>query len=214
MKIIATILTLLLLPALLQAAEIKFGDNIVPRKPDLRLVGTTTVDVGPVHAWLQDTQGDRPLKHWKQLQVFNIKANVSTMVQCVVKTEEGKFEEILVKNFPARISEFIATFASEAIAITNLQTELATHMEGARRAKSITPAENQDLEQYLEEVLTGNAVANLEEAAIQEKSEALQKLLRNHEATRARAVEATSLVAMNTMRKFTNLPVWDCGLQK
>jgi hypothetical protein len=214
MKIIAIIISCVLLPTLMQAGEIKFGDNVLVRKSDLRLVGTTTVDVGPVHAWLQNSQGERPLKHWKQLQVFNLKGNISTMAQCVVKTEEGKFEEILIKNLPPYVPEFINAFANEAVAITNLQTEVATHLAEARRAKAVVPGNDQDLEQYLEEVLTANAVANSEEAAFQQKSEALQKLLRNHEAMRARAAEATSVLAMNTMRKFANLPVWDCGLQK
>src|ERR1043165_211497 len=117
MKSIATIVIYVLLQGLLVAAEVKFGDELIVRQKDLRLVGTTTVDVGPVHVWLQSQQGERPLKHWKQLQVFSIKGTMSTMVQCVVKTEEGKFEEILIKNLPPQVPEFMRAFANEAAAI-------------------------------------------------------------------------------------------------
>ena len=87
--------------------------------------------------------------------------------------------------------------------------------EGLReRARAIKDETLAHLDQYLEDVLTAKARADLAKAAVQEKSEALQKLLNNHEAMRARASEATSVLAMNTMRKFAGMPVWDCGMQK
>jgi hypothetical protein len=214
MKTLISGVSCLLLALSVGAAEIKFGDNITIRKSDLRLVGTTTVDVGPVHTWLQTNQGDRPLKHWKQLQVFSVKGNISTMAQCVVKTEDGRFEEILLKNLPQQVPEFLTTFANEAAAITNLQTEIAAHLAEAHSAESVAITDATDLAQYLDDLLTEKARADLEKAAVQQKSEALQKLLTNHEAMRARASEATSVLAMNTMRKFAGFPVWDCGMQK
>src|SRR5204863_5808 len=126
MKSLLSAFSCLVLVVTLHAAEIKFGDDITVRKSDLRLVGTTTVDLGPVHAWLQKNQGERPLKHWKRLQVFNIKGTVSTMAQCVVKTEDGKFDEILVKNLPAQVPEFMAAFA-----ILSLDDALSHGADGA-----------------------------------------------------------------------------------
>jgi hypothetical protein len=214
MKTLISAVSCLLLALTVGAAEIKFGDTIAVAKPDKRLVGTTTVDVGPVHAWLQSNQGDRPLKHWKQLQVFSVKGYISTMAQCVIKAEDGRFEEILLKNLPPQVPDFLAAFASEAAAITNLQTEIAVHLAEVHSADTVTITEATYLDQYLEDVLTAKARADLAKAAVQEKSEALQKLLNNHEAMRARASEATSVLAMNTMRKFAGMPVWDCGMQK
>src|SRR4051794_24070750 len=194
MKTLISAVSCLLLALTVGAAEIKFGDTITVRKSDLRLVGTTTVDVGPVHTWLQTNQGDRPLKHWKQLHVFSVKGYISTMAQYVVKTEDGKFEELLVKNLPVQVPDFLTAFANEAAAITNLQTEIAAHLAQARSADTVAVTEATYLEQYLEDVLTAKARADLEKAAVQEKSEALQKLLNNHEAMRARAAEATAVL--------------------
>ena len=124
---------------------------------------------------MQKNQGERPLKHWKRLQVFNIKGTVSTMAQCVVKTEDGKFDEI-VKNLPAQVPEFMAAFAAQAAAITNLQTELSAHLAETRRA-TVATASEEDLETYLQEVLADRLQPQTDKCIIQEKALALQKLL-------------------------------------
>src|SRR2546426_5186263 len=79
------------------AQEPQIGDQF-PIRPDVRIVNGIQVDLTPIHAWLRTREGERPMKHWRQFQVFNMTANLGGLDRCTVKTEEGSFAEMLIKN--------------------------------------------------------------------------------------------------------------------
>ena len=78
------------------------GDNIVVRR-DVRVVNGKTVDLSPVHAWYLKRDGERPMKHWKKLEVCQLKGPTAGWERCVLKDEEGGLVEVFVGNLPAAI---------------------------------------------------------------------------------------------------------------
>jgi hypothetical protein len=40
---------------------------------DLRIVNGRQVDLAPIHKWFTDHEGQRPMKHWQQIQIFEVK---------------------------------------------------------------------------------------------------------------------------------------------
>src|ERR1035441_2236347 len=103
--------------------EIKVGDNITVKR-DLRYVNGLQVDLTPIHNWMLNHQGDRPLKHWKQLQVYQIKEYLMGCEHCVVKTEDGGFLEILIRNVPDSVMIFLSRLKAQEADIASLNDEI------------------------------------------------------------------------------------------
>jgi sulfite reductase alpha subunit-like flavoprotein len=214
MKRALWLVCLILLYPCLHGAESKWPDPIRSHKPEFRIVNSIRVDVAPVRIWLQEGEGERPMKHWRQLQVVSLKGPVSTMHQCIVKTEEGKLIEVLVKNLPQSVSEFLADFNNHDQAIARLQTEISDQEASLRREEAVHPTGVMISGTYVE-IFTREATRlNRMTNALQEKRELLAKLTAERETMRSGTTEATSILAMYTGRSFINLPVWDCGISK
>lgn len=73
-----------------------------------RRVGSTPVDLGPLHEWAKGgREGERPLQHWKELQLveLNPAKKINTMENCVVAFEDGKQIEVLIESLENAIKE-------------------------------------------------------------------------------------------------------------
>ena len=209
----------------LARADIQIGDAIELRQ-DIRVVGNREVDLGPIHQWLLDPTGERPLKHWKDIQVFNIKENIAGLIRCVVQFEESPgFSEILIKNLPEEVRSYFIVLNRQAAVIARLAAEVAAQEAYAKRLDAVNPQEgriavatrNADGSVvYLETpaLTRGRAEANLAQVEVGEKRELLAKLEAEHPDWRAQGNTRTRILAMFTGAKYTNLEVWDCGTPK
>ncbi|HEV2350831.1 MAG TPA: hypothetical protein VG028_13400 [Terriglobia bacterium] len=75
-------------------AGLAFGQQF----SDIRLVNGRRVDLGPVRAWLAKPAGERPMKHWKILQVVEIRKQVGTWDECAVTFEDGAQADVLLNH--------------------------------------------------------------------------------------------------------------------
>src|SRR3954471_3871513 len=121
-----TILSIVAIHVLIQGwcADPLPGDNITVTR-DIRVVNGTSVDLTPVHEWFRTKEGDRPLKHWKQLQLFTVKdESAYGGIRCVLKTENGLMEAY-VKNLPPELNEYIQTMRRQEFALAKLRSDIA-----------------------------------------------------------------------------------------
>ena len=68
---------------------------------EMRTVGNTEVDLQPLIDWTAKKKGERPLKHWKLVQVLEQKRqSASPVLLCDI---EGLKSEIMLRNCPKEL---------------------------------------------------------------------------------------------------------------
>src|SRR5262245_36847478 len=72
---------------------------------ELRSVNGREVDLQPLIDWAADKKGERPLKHWKLVQILENKGQ--TAYQVVLADIEGSQTQIALKNCPAGILQLL-----------------------------------------------------------------------------------------------------------
>src|SRR5437899_12521974 len=72
---------------------------------ELRHVNGKEVDLQPLIDWAVDKKGERPLKHWKLVQILENKGQ--TAYQVVMADIEGAQTQIALKNCPAGILQLL-----------------------------------------------------------------------------------------------------------
>jgi hypothetical protein len=181
--------------------------------PDIRVVNGLSVDLAPLNKWLVDRQGDRPLKHWMQIQVGEIKEPVATWQRCVVKGEIGELT-ILLDNLPQSVIDFLQHSGELHAEIRNLTAEIESKQSALNRAgakaadaNNATGAPTFAPNYY---VIGGETA----KAQLEDMRTKLEHLQARYSALMGQAVESTTVLAMNTGRTYSNLPIWDCGAKK
>jgi hypothetical protein len=87
-----------------------FTGNTVAQvvRHDLRVVNGITVDLDPVHKWLLDHKGERPLKHWKELVIMEIGSKLGDFERCLVSgANSNGVQEVLIANMPKETRESV-----------------------------------------------------------------------------------------------------------
>src|SRR5438045_8265683 len=75
---------------------------------DVRMVKGIQVDLAPVHAWVSDRKGERPMEHWREIQMTEVKDTVGRWELCVGKNECGEPLDPAVANVARRAHELLA----------------------------------------------------------------------------------------------------------
>jgi hypothetical protein len=117
---------------LLLLAVLTFAGNTVAQvvRHDLRVVNGITVDLDPVHKWLLDHKGERPLKHWKELVIMEIGPKVGDLERCLVSgISSNGMQEVFVANLPKETKDSVLADQQRAQqrsqAILALQRQIA-----------------------------------------------------------------------------------------
>lgn len=160
---------------------------------DVRVVSGRSVDLQPVHDWFANHQGERPMKHWKQVQVQEWKGDIA-WPHVVIMLEDGTQQEVLLKNCDAfvlnPIKELVALDQQIAEADAGVMTTGATGNNTVTRRMAAQANANSDANKALAEQLRKNR------AAVNQ---------------RAKAAKDVKLLAMFTGAKYGGYDVWDCG---
>jgi len=178
------------------------------QQKDVRIVNGVAVDLGPLHQWLAKPQGDRPLKHWKILNIQTALPSVGGLDTYHVRSDAGEFN-IAIKNISADTREFMAGLASTATAISNLTTQVKAldwQIQHADSANSDYNTANM-YNPYAPHVYV-KATARQELADMRDR---LRELQDQYSAALAASPEKATALAMFTGQVYSGTPIWDCG---
>jgi hypothetical protein len=209
MKTAVSLLAILFSFASYTQEAIRPGDEINIKK-DVRIVSGVKIDLTPVHAWFRNRNGERPLKHWKQLQVFKIEqAGPSDL--CTVKTEDGGFTKMVILNLPANVKTYFGEISRKQAAIAQLKTQIDHDEPIVNREDAVAPTGASGDASYPGYVNSQRVQANLDMVALNEKKQALAKLESELDVLKNRT-DLVTVFAMFSGRKYGDDPIWDCGV--
>jgi hypothetical protein len=157
---------------------------------ELRTIGGTQVDLQPLVDWSAKKKGERPLKHWKYVQVLEFKRQSSYPVfLCDI---EGLKTEIMLKNCPGEL----LTLAEQK---TRLQKELEAARDNQQDAnQNLSNAANKKQVKQAKRVATA---AQKDEKVIRKELDNVNSKIKQHQ-----------VLAMATGASLGGVPVWDTGL--
>jgi hypothetical protein len=158
---------------------------------DLRTVNGKEVDLQPLIDWSAHKKGERPLKHWKLVQILENKGQ--TGFQVVTADIEGAKTQIALKNCPAGILQLLTqkqALESQLAGARQEHQAAAQDAANTRKRKEVKQAKRSEA-----------AAADLEKNTKKELAELEQKIK-----------QQKGVYAMNTGATFNSLPVWDTGL--
>jgi hypothetical protein len=175
-------------------------------------VSGRSVDLTPLTRWLADPQGERPLKHWKQITVIESRGIVNGMPRYVIKTEDTPELEVTLVNLPESVKSFVFAMKALQDEIKSLTTQIKENQAAIDRAKALTPeAQDSDVAYLL--ALDERSRINAYEQKIYEASDKLAPLERDYADKMKVAKKESSTLAMFTGTSYASVPIWDCGLR-
>ena len=158
---------------------------------ELRHVNGKEVDLQPLIDWAAQKKGERPLKHWKLVQILENKGQ--SAFQIVMADIEGTQTQIALKNCPASILQLLTQKQS-------LEGQLASV--------------KQDHQAAAQQVATSHKRKDVKQAKQTEASDSeMEKNIKKELADLDQKIkQQKGVYAMNTGATFNGLPVWDTGL--
>jgi hypothetical protein len=186
---------------------------------DVRIVNGNQVDLAPVHKWFGDHKGQRPMKHWQQVQIFEVKYSVGTWDLCRVKSESGQTLDLYVDNVSSSIKQFLTSFAEQQRAIAILRAQIARD----KRVKKAAWDRYVNTDSSAYSITSGSRSSSVDTEStrladaktMNQRLEAEEEQLASLEAAYERAIgqsaQRLTTLAMFTGRKYGGVDVWDCG---
>jgi len=193
-----TLIVLLLAACSLNAADIK---NV---GPDVRIVGTTRVDLAPVHQWLdRGRKGDRPMPHWKCVGIESVQS-AAPWPTCYIQIDQKEHKTVYVKNLPKEIPGQLSRVSE----LEAKKEALAKQVEADN--KILLQAEGSDAQ-------WGSDLARrrreLREKLHTEESQ-LRALTKQIDEVKANTKVDILDLAMFTGQVYNKLEVWDFGMKQ
>jgi chromosome segregation ATPase len=158
---------------------------------ELRSVNGKEVDLQPLIDWAGNKKGERPLKHWKLVQVLENKGQ--TGYQIVLADIEGTETQIALKNCPSGILQLLTQKQALKAQLASLKQDhqaAAQQVANSHKRKDVKQAKQTEASDSEMEKNIKKELSDLEQKIKQEKA----------------------VYAMNTGATFGGLPVWDTGL--
>jgi hypothetical protein len=184
---------------------------------EIRTVGGIQVDIQPVLDWKSDQKGDRPMAHWKDVQV--VKFERTSAFPQVVARIDGQQKSILIRNCPTRLISALRQKAALEKNLANARKNTAQARSDAEYAATRASSEfaASGSASYVNAVANdyqtrrddlAAAKADLAEA-IANEGKLVQELNKIEETLQTEG----ALLAMNTGETYGNLAVWDTGMK-
>ena len=159
---------------------------------EIRTVGNVEVDLQPLIDWTAKKKGERPLKHWKLVQILEQKKqSAAPELLCEI---EGLKMSIILKNGPGEILNLL-----------HQKDALGTKLAAARKVEATTAENlaNAKTKRQKRLATQNHKVATDSEKAINKDLAVLEKKIN----------QQPKIFAMFTGATFDSLPVWDTGLK-
>jgi hypothetical protein len=170
------------------------------------------VDLSPVILWLKTKTGDRPMPHWKALQIRAV-VRESWGGHQVAASIEGEDRQILIQNLPKKLIEAFERDRSTMATLANIEQR----MEQIER-------QNEEIDRNME--LTVRDLSNayeINKAQRMVNDNTLRDLQLAHDRVVQNLYITAALKDSNVLAHFTGrkigggpktpeLEVWDCGV--
>ena len=175
---------------LLLTASVTLLTTISTFATEMRKVGNTEVDLQPLIDWAAKKKGERPLKHWKLVQVQELKrSGPSPVLLCDI---ESVPTEIILRNTP-----------KELTALVQRKSELEAKLAAARKQEAAAAADSNAARNKRQTQQAKRAIS-----AARDAGKVAQKELTEVD----KKIKQQRVYAMSTGQTFDGLPVWDTGL--
>ena len=158
---------------------------------ELRKIGNAEVDLQPLMDWTAKKKGERPLKHWKLVQVQELKRQSPSPV--LVSDIEGVKTEIILRNCPKELTDLLRRKNELEVKLTAARKDEGAAAEDSNEAHNKRQAKQ----------------AKRANSAARDTGKVIQKELTEVE----KKIKQQRVYAMFTGATFDGLPVWDTGLQ-
>lgn len=158
---------------------------------ETRTVNGKEVDLQPLIDWSAHKRGERPLKHWKLVQILENKGQTAYPV--VLADIEGTKTQIALKNCPGDILQLLARKQALEAQLSSARQEHETAAQEAantRKRKEVKQAKRSESAAVVDEKNIKKEIGELDQKIKQQKG----------------------VYAMNTGVTFNGLQVWDTGL--
>jgi len=172
-----------------------------------RQVNGVKVNLTPLDDWIAKPDGERPLKHWKQVEILELKEVMGSWQKCAVKIEAEGAKEILIVGLPYQTTEFLKKQKQKADAIASLKAQIQSDESAAKKIKTATrrgmrtgwaASHSYDKEMAVEE--------------IQRKKASLAELQSEPKSAQKQAKAPNTVLAMFSGKTYSGLSIWDCGV--
>jgi hypothetical protein len=180
------------IPKFLVLVGLLFLRTYVCQSAELRSVNGKDVDLQPLIDWAADKKGERPLKHWKLVQILENKGQ--TAYQIVLADIEGTQTQIALKNCPAGILQLLTqkqTLEAQLASVKQDHQAAAQQVANTHKRKDVKQAKQTEASDSEMEKNIKNELTDLDQKIKQQKG----------------------VYAMNTGATFNGAPVWDTGLK-
>ena len=145
------------------------------QKPDKRTLGKTTVDLAPIHKWIAKPIGERPMKHWKQVEIFELKQGTAAFDLCTVQIEKTGHDTILIAHLPDKLRGFLARVTQLTNEVARLERQIDKDQaafrgmdwnspEAAKKGQEIDS--NQETAKRLQSEYNGHMLVSSEERTV------------------------------------------------
>lgn len=178
--------------------------NALAQPKDVRIVNGIAVDLEPLHHWLAKQEGERPLKHWKVLQIKEV-SDGPYYPKCRVSGETEEMD-IGINNLPPTTKAFFDSIKSQSEEIGRLSTEVKAldweiqHADAVNHDYNMSNPYGPTL--YVKETAR---------QTLRDMRARLDELQSAHSAALASSADKTTIIAMFTGKTYAGLQVWDCG---
>jgi hypothetical protein len=173
-------------------------------------VNGMSVDLTPLTKWLANPQGERPLKHWKQIAVIESKGVVDGRPRYTIKPEDEEQLEVSLMNVPDSVKSFVVTMKAQEDEIKSLRAQIKENQRSIDRAKALTPEAQDSDEAYLLALDERSRISTYQER-LYDASDKLAPLERDYAEKVKVAKRESNTLAMFTGASYAGVPIWDCG---
>jgi hypothetical protein len=184
---------------------------LLGRADDIRFVNGREVDLAPVVKWFRDKKGERPMRHWKRMEVLQLRGKAVGADRCLIRNEEGDELEILISNLSPEVAAAFQLVNQQAATLFALQTHISNFEKNVNRADAVAPMFVAGPIEFVDAAMAQRAQVELAKVNLAEAQERLAELQRRHSVAISNAVDKATVFAMSTGRKLAKTEIWDCG---
>lgn len=191
---------------------------LAARASDLRTISGKSVDLQPIHDWEENQKGERPLKHWKDIELVDWVDQGPHGHPVATIRIGAEQKKVWLKHCPKEvIRDFTKVVELERQLATAKQQALSANAEAeAAKIRASSGYSVAGDKAFVNAVLAqdqarADAAANAQAAATYAAG-TVEKLNADLTLARAKLAADGKLLAMDTGTAFGSDPIWDTGL--
>jgi hypothetical protein len=169
---------------------------------DVRIVNNVRVDLQPVHNWMKNHKGERPMKHWKQIKITSFTPG-GPWPTCVMSIDGGGDKTVYLKNIPIVAIQYLNQRAYLESQIKTLSEQIAIDTKRLRSANAVQAEYGSEYDQN----------RDIFRANLQNRRDDLDELRDKLSELTAHEDKSLSDLAMFSGQVYNSMEVWDCGLK-